>query len=60
MTCWMEAIAPRILYMSQMIHLESFHANVKQKLDRHLNEYKGKLTVDQVGTYSVSSKQTQS
>ena len=25
-------------------------------MDRHLNEYKGKLTVDQVGTYSVSSQ----
>ena len=23
-------------------------------MDRHLNEHKGKLTVDQVGTYSVS------
>ena len=31
---------------------ESFHAKVKQKLDRHLNEYEGKFTVDQVGTYS--------
>ena len=29
---------------------------MKQKLDRHLNEYEGKLTVDQVGTYSVSSQ----
>ena len=35
---------------------ESFHAKVKQKLDRHLNEYEGKLTVDQVGTCSVSSQ----
>ena len=33
---------------------ERFHVKVKQKLDRHLNE--GKLTVDQVGTYSVSSQ----
>ena len=55
----MEAIgnlAPRILYMSQF---ESSHAKVKQKLDRHLNEYEGKLTVDQVGTYSVSSPHEQ-
>ena len=29
---------------------------VKQKLDRHLNEYEGKFTVDQVGTCSVSSQ----
>ena len=35
---------------------ESFHGKVKQKLDRHLNEYEGKFTVDQVGTYSVSSQ----
>ena len=28
---------------------ESIHAKVKQKLDRHLNEYEGKFTVDQVG-----------
>ena len=35
---------------------ERFHAKVKQKLDRHLNEYEGKSTVDQVGTYSVSSQ----
>ena len=32
---------------------ERFHAKVKQKLDRHLNEYEGKVTVDLVGTYSV-------
>ena len=38
---------------------ESFHAKVKQKLDRHLNEYEGKFTVDQVGTYSVSSQHEQ-
>ena len=38
---------------------ESFHAKVKQKWDRHLNEYKGKFTVDQVGTYSVSSQHEQ-
>ena len=38
---------------------ERFHAKVKQKLDRHLNEYEGKLTVDQVGTYSVSSQHEQ-
>ena len=35
---------------------ESFHAKVKQKLDRHRNEHEGKFTVDQVGTYSVSSQ----
>ena len=29
---------------------ESFHAKVQEKLDRHLNEYEGKFTVDQVGT----------
>ena len=38
---------------------ECFHAKVKQKLDRHLNEYEGKFTVDQVGTYSVSSQHEQ-
>ena len=38
---------------------ERFHAKVKQKLDRHLNEYEGKFTVDQVGTYSVSSQHEQ-
>ena len=38
---------------------QSFHAKVKQKLDRHLNEYEGKFTVDQVGTYSVSSQHEQ-
>ena len=38
---------------------ERFHAKAKQKLDRHLNEYKGKLTVDHVGTYSVSSQHEQ-
>ena len=31
----------------------------EQKLDRHLNEDKGKLTVHQVGTYSVSSQHEQ-
>ena len=35
---------------------ESFLAKVKQKWDRHLNEHEGKFTVDQVGTYSVSSQ----
>ena len=35
---------------------ERFHAKVKQKLDRHLNEHEGKFTVDQVETYSVSSQ----
>ena len=30
-----------------------------QKLDRHLNEYEGKFTVDQVGTYPVSSQHEQ-
>ena len=38
---------------------ERFHAKVKQKLDRLLNEYEGKFTVDQVGTYSVSSQHEQ-
>ena len=38
---------------------ESFHAKVKQKWDRHLNEHEGKFTVDQVGTYSVSSQNEQ-
>ena len=38
---------------------ERFHAKVKQKFDRHLNEYEGKFTVDQVGTYSVSSQHEQ-
>ena len=32
---------------------------MKQKLDRHLNEYEGKLTVDQVETYSGSSQHEQ-
>ena len=36
--------------------LERFHAKVKQKLDRHLNEYEGMFTEDQVATYSVSSQ----
>ena len=49
-------IAPRILYVSHMIKFERFHAKVKQKLDRHLKEYEGKFTVNQVGTYSVSSQ----
>ena len=40
-------------------HVESYHAKVKQKLDRHLNEYEGKFTVDEVGTYSVSSQHEQ-
>ena len=39
--------------------LERFQAKVKQKLDRHLNEYEGKFTVDQVGTYSISSQHEQ-
>ena len=34
---------------------QRFLAKVKQKFDRHLNEYEGKFTVDQVGTYSISS-----
>ena len=38
---------------------ERFHAKVKQKCDRHLNEYEGKFIVDQVGTYSVSSQHEQ-
>ena len=39
--------------------IERFHAKVKQKLDRPLNEYEGRFTVDQVGTYSVYSKHEQ-
>ena len=31
---------------------ERFLTKVKQKFDRHPNEHEGKLTVDQVGTYS--------
>ena len=38
---------------------EKFYAKAKRKLDRHLNEYEGKFTVDQVGTYSVSSQHEQ-
>ena len=38
---------------------DSFHAKVKQKLDRHLNDYEGKFTVDQARTYSVSSQHEQ-
>ena len=38
---------------------ERFHAKVKQNLDRHLDEYEGKFTVDQVGTCSVSSQHEQ-
>ena len=38
---------------------ERFRAKVKQKLDRHLNEYEGMFTVDQVGAYSVSSQHEQ-
>ena len=36
-----------------------FHAKLKQKLDRHLNVYKGQFTVDQVATYSVPSQHEQ-
>ena len=50
-------IAPRIHVPYHQF--ERFHAKVKQKLDRHLNEYEGKFTVDQVGTYSVSSQHEQ-
>ena len=32
---------------------------MKQKFDRHLNEYEGKFTVDQIGTCSVSSENEQ-
>ena len=39
--------------------LERFLVKVKQKWDRHLNEHEGKFTVDQVGTYSVSSQHEQ-
>ena len=28
------------------VKFERFHAKVKQKLDRHLNEYEGTLTVE--------------
>ena len=52
-------IEPRKLSHVTDDQLESFHAKVKQKLDRHLNEYEGKFTVDQVGTYSVSSQHEQ-
>ena len=38
---------------------ERFHAKVKQKFDRHLNDYDGKFTVDQFGTYFVSSQHEQ-
>ena len=38
---------------------ERSHAKEKQKFDRHLNEYEGKFTVDQVGTYSVPSQHEQ-
>ena len=38
---------------------ERFLAKVKQKRDRHLNEYEGQFTVDQVGTFSVSSQHEQ-
>ena len=31
----------------------------QQKFDRHLNEYEGKFTVNQVGTYSFSSQHEQ-
>ena len=43
-------------YMSQMINLKWFHAKVKQRFDRHLNEYEGKFTVV---THSVSSQHEQ-
>ena len=49
-------IAPRILLQVTDDQFESFYAKVKQKLDRHLNEYEGKFTVDQVGTNSFSSQ----
>ena len=39
--------------------VERFHAEVKQKLDRHLNEYEGKFAMDHVGSYSVSSQHEQ-
>ena len=59
MTCWMEAIGniapPKLLNVTDD-QFESFHAKVKQKWDRHLNEHESKFTVDQVGTYSVSSQ----
>ena len=32
---------------------------MKEEFDRHLNEYEGKFTGDQVGMYSVSSQQEQ-
>ena len=63
MTCWMEAIG-NIDRTANTLHVtddlfERFHAKVKQKLDRHLNEYEGKFAVDQVGTYSFSSEHEQ-
>ena len=41
------------------VKFERFHAKVKQKLDRHLNEYEGTLTVEHIGTYCVSSQHEQ-
>ena len=41
------------------VQFESFDAKVKQKLDRHLNEYEGKYTMNQVGTYFVSLQHDQ-
>ena len=38
---------------------ERFCAKVKWKFDRHLNEYEGKFTEDQVKTHSVSSQHEQ-
>ena len=38
---------------------DRFCAKVKQKFDRHLNEYEGKFTVVQVETHSVSSQHEQ-
>ena len=58
MTCWMEAIgniAPRVLYMSQMINSTAF----MRRWSRSWTDIWGKLTVDQVGTYSVSSQHEQ-
>ena len=51
-------IAPRILHVTDD-QFERFHAKVKQKLERHPNDYQRKITVDQFGTYSVSSQHEQ-
>ena len=51
----------RTANISHVTHdrIERNNVKAKQKLDRHLNEYEGKFTVDQVETYSVSSQHEQ-